>query len=252
MKRLILLLTFALLLVGCSGNKDMFAGYRQKSAAQIYNQAHKALVRGHYTAAVNGFEALDAIYPFGPYSQKAQLQIIYAYYKSDDLPSAVTAADRYVRLYPRSDGVAYAYYMHGVISQTQAYSWLQRAVGVDPAQRDLADLKQAFMSFSEVVSLYPKSPYAADSIMRMRYIRNIIAEHSLELARFYYGQRAYVAAANRASYVVKHFDGTLAVPGALAMMVKSYRKLKLPKLANNSYKILKASYPGSKAFKNLA
>lgn len=252
MKKLILLVVLGLLVAGCSEKKDQFAGYRHQTAAQIYNGAHTALLKKHYTDAVDGFEALDAIYPFGPYAQAAQLQIIYAYYKSGDLPSSVTAADRYVRLYPRGKNIAYAYYMRGVISQSQGYSWMQRKFGVDPAWRDLTDPKQAFFSFSEVVTLYPHSPYAADSILRMRYLRNVIAEHSLELARYYYRQKAYVAAANRASYIVKHFNGTLATPDALAIMVKSYRKLHLLKMAHSSYLILQASYPHSKAYRKVA
>lgn len=252
MKRLVLFIVLGLLLSGCSGKKDEFAPYRHQTAAQIYNDAHTALLKGHYSVAVTGFEALDAIYPFGPYAKKAQIESIYAYYKNDDLPSAVTAADRYVRLYPQSEGVAYAYYMRGVMSQSQGYSWLQRKFSVNPAWRDLTDQKHAFMSFSEVVALYPDSPYVADSILRMRYLRNVIAEHSLELAKYYYGQRAYVAAANRASYVVEHFSGTLATPEALAILVKSYRRLDLPKLADNTYRILEASYPNSRAFKRLS
>jgi len=252
MKKLILLIILGLLVTGCGGKSDQFHAYRHKTAAQIYNDAHHAFVKGHYLDAASGFEALDAIYPFGPYARRAQLQIIYAYYENGDLPSAVTAADRYVRLYPRGKDIAYAYYMRGVISQSQGYSWLQRTVGVDPAWRDLTDQKIAFMSFNEVVSMYPHSPYAGDSILRMRYLRNIFAEHSLELAKYYYGQRAYVASANRASYIVKHFNGTLATPDALAIMVKSYRRLHMPKLAHNTYRLLQASYPHSRAFKRVS
>jgi len=252
MKRKVLLIILCILLVGCSGNKDQYAGYRQKSSAQIYHSAHNNLVKGHYSAAVKAYEALDAIYPFGPYARRGQIEVIYAYYMNEDLPSAVAAADRYVRLYPHSRDIAYAYYMHGVISQSQSYSWLQRSFGVDPAWRDLSDQKQAFMSFNELVTLYPNSPYVSDSILRMRYLRNVIAEHALELANYYYKQRAYVAAVNRANYVIQHFDGTLAVPDALATMVQSYRQLKLPKLERNTYRILQASYPESKAFKRVA
>lgn len=252
MKKFLILIMLGLLVAGCASNKDQFAAYRKKTAADIYQSGHKSLVKHNYEDAVESFEALDAIYPFGPYAKRAQLQIIYAYYKNGDLPEAVTAADRYIRLYPRSEHIAYAYYMRGVISQSQGYSWLQRKFGVDPAWRDLTDQKRAFMSFSEVVMMYPNSPYAADSLLRMRYLRNVIAEHSLELARFYYTHRAFVASINRAGYVVKHFDGTLATPEALAIMVKSYRKLKLPKLADNTYRILQASYPKSKALASVS
>ncbi|MCB1826999.1 MAG: outer membrane protein assembly factor BamD [Coxiellaceae bacterium] len=252
MKKLFLLILLGLLVAGCSGKKDPYASYRTKTAAEIYHGAHTALVKKHYADAVDGFEALDAIYPFGPYAQRAQLQIIYAYYKNGDLPSAVTAADRYVRLYPRGKHIDYAYYMRGVISQSQDYSWMQRKIGVDPAWRDLTSPKHAFLSFSELVNMYPNSKYTPDALLRMRYLRNVIAEHSLEIANYYYNQKAYVAAANRASYIVEHFSGTLATPDALALMVKSYRHLHLNKLAHSSYLILQASYPHSKAFSKLA
>lgn len=251
MKKFMVLFLLVFLIAGCSGNKDELAAYRHLSAAEIFHHADSSLAKGKYADAVKGFEALDAIYPFGPYSQQGQLDIIYAYYKNDDDPSAIAAADRYVRLYPRGKNVAYAYYMKGIISSTEGYTWLQNMVGTDPSKRDLTSQKQAFLAFNEIVMLYPRSPYAGAALVRMRYLRNVIAEHSLRVAEFYYEHKAYVASANRASFVVQHFNGTPAVSDALAMMVKSYRKLGLGKLEHNSYLILQASYPNSKAFKRV-
>lgn len=252
MKKFIALFLLVFLVAGCSGNKDELASYRHLRAAEIFHGAELALAKAKYAKASKGFEALDAIYPFGPYAKQGQLDIIYAYYKDGDDPSAVASADRYIRLYPRDRRVDYAYYMKGVISSTEGYTWLQKSFGVDPSSRDLTSQKQAFLAFSEIVTLYPKSQFAPDSLLRMRYLRNVIAKHSLEVATFYYRHKAYVAAANRASYVVEHFNGTPVVAGALAMMVKSYRVLGLHKLAHNSYVILQASYPDSKAFKALS
>jgi outer membrane protein assembly factor BamD len=252
MKKLGLLILLAITLAGCSGVKDTLAIYRHQPASKIFHNAEKALAKGDSPVAVKGFEALDAIYPFGPYSQRGQLLSIYAYYMAGDDPSAVAAADRYTRLYPRGKNVDYAYYAKGVISQPQHYAWLQTVFGSDAAWRDLTDQKRAFMAFSQVVDLYPKSPYAKDALLRLRYLRNSFAWKSLEIADFYYKTKAYVAAANRASYVIKHYNGTMAVPKALALMVKSYRQLKLDRLANNSLMILKASYPKSEAYRHLS
>ena len=252
MKKLIVLSVLTFLLVSCSSNKDELAAYRHKTSAEIFNGAEKALANKSYGDAVKGFEALDAIYPFGPYAQQGQLDIIYTYYKNDDDPSAIAAADRYIRLYPRGKYVDYAYYMKGIISSTEGYTWLQKKFNVDQSERSLTNQKQAFLAFSEIVTMYPRSQYAADSLLRMRYLRNIIARHSLEVADFYFKHKAYVASANRASYVVRHFNGTPAVIDALAVMVKSYRKLGLTQLADSSYKILQASYPNSQAYKKLS
>ena len=252
MKKIILILLLLVLVAGCSGNKDELAPYRHKTAAQIFHDGEIAMAKGKYGEATKSLEALDAIYPFGPYAQQGQLDIIYAYYMDADDPSAVTAADRYIRLYPRGKNVDYAYYMKGIISSTQGYTWLQRKFNVDPAAHDLIYRRAAFLAFSEIVALYPRSPYAANALIRMRYLRNVFARHQYEVAEFYYNHKAYVASANRASFVVKHFNGTPAVADALAMMVKSYRKLGLNKMANNSYLILQASYPDSSAFKSVA
>jgi len=243
MKKIIFLLLFLCLVTACSGQKDELAAYRHKTAATLFHDAEWALAKNKYTKASKTLEALDAIYPFGPYAQQGQLDIIYAYYKDADDPSAVAAADRYIRLYPRGPHVDYAHYMKGLISATEGYTWLQKGVGVDPASRNLTNQKQAFLAFSEIVTLYPKSRFAADALLRMRYLRNMIAKHSLEVADFYYNHRAYVAAANRASYVVNHFEGTPAVQGSLAMMVKSYRALGLHTLEHNTARILQANYP---------
>ena len=81
MKKLIVLSVLTFLLVSCSSNKDELAAYRHKTSAEIFNGAEKALANKSYGDAVKGFEALDAIYPFGPYAQQGQLDIIYTYYK---------------------------------------------------------------------------------------------------------------------------------------------------------------------------
>ena len=250
--KIVLFTALATLISGCSSTlNDPFKAYRQQSAAVIFHNAHQALVSKHYSQAVSGYEALDAIYPFGPFSRTAQLESIYAYYMSGDYAQATAAASRFVQLYPLGQGADYAYYMAGVMGQAQGYTFFQRKIGVNPSWRDLSDQKNAFLSFDTVVRRFPKSPYAPDALRRMYYIRNIVADHYLKLANFYYGQKAYVAAANRAGFVVMHLNGTLATPEALALMVKAYRRLQLTQLADQSLQILQNSYPHASALKQL-
>ncbi len=251
MKRLTLLIVLIAFLAGCAKSSNNLAAFKNMTSAQIFHGSELALAEGKYDRAVNGFEALDAIYPFGPYAQQGQLDIIYAYYKKSDNASALAAADRYIRLYPRGAHVDYAFYMRGLINYQQGFTWLQKALGVDPAPRDLSDKIQAFNSFSELVTLYPNSVYTPDAILRMRYIRNIIARKNVLIADYYYRRGAYVASANRASNVLEHYNGTPEVIPALALMVKSYRKLGLDSLANNSLKILEANYPNASELSKL-
>jgi outer membrane protein assembly factor BamD len=79
----------------------------------------------------------------------------------------------------------------------------------------------------------------------MVYLRNTLANHELEVAQYYFSFKAYVAAANRASLVVRHYQGSPAVPEALVIMVKSYRGLHLAQNEADAMRVLEYNYPNS-------
>ena len=251
MKKVLLMIILAVLLSGCGSSFTTFKAYKGKTAETIFHEGENALAKHDYSKAVKDFQALNAIYPFGPYAEQAQLDLIYAYYKNGEDVSTVAAADRYIRLYPRGKYVAYAYYMKGLVTFYQGGTILQRFLHIDPAPRDLTTRKEAFMAFSRIVHEFPDSPYAVNAAHRMQYIRNIVAKKQLLIAKFYLKRKAYVAAANRASGILVHYNGTPSVMGALAIMVKSYRAMGLTGLSHNTMKLFKANYPHAKALKKL-
>lgn len=249
MKKIIALVLFAFVLAGCSNAiTDDLKPYRGQTAAQIFNHAELNLAKHNYSDAAKGFQALNALYPFGPYARQAQLDIIYAYYKSDDTVSAEVAADRYIRLYPRGKDVVYAYYMRGLLNYKDTGTWLQRKFHQDPAKRADIDKRKAYMAFDQIVQLYPHSVYAKSAVVYMRAIRNMVARKQIYVAEFYLKRKAYIAAANRAADVVRHFNRTPSVVDALEILVESYHALHLNKMAQKSYAILKLNFPHSKQF----
>ncbi len=253
MRKILLVSLLAVLLSACSSNKihDSFATYRNQTASELYHSSKKDLIHGHPNAAVKKLEALNALYPFGAYAEKGLINLVYAYYENDSADEAQAAADRYLSVYPRGNYSDYAYYMKGVIAFKQGFSWMQRKAGVNPAPRDLSYLKNAYLSFNQLVETFPQSPYVPDAIARMRYIRNLYAEKEVGIAKFYYEHKAYVASANRAKDVVLHYDRSPYVIPALTLMVRSYRKLGLTQMANNTLAIFQASYPKSRNLRRL-
>ncbi len=247
MKKLTIMFSFVLvalvvLLAGCSKDTDALAAYRSQPAATIFNNGEMALAKGKYSDATKEFEALDALYPFGVYTQQGQRDIIYAYYMDGDNLLAVAAADRYVRLYPQSNHVDYALYLQGLANFVQGGTWMQRFMGLDISPHDLSNLKAAFADFNQLVLRYPRSIYTKDAALHMAFIRNILARHELQIATFYMQRHVYVAAANRASYVVRHFQGAPQVIPALQLMVKAYTNLGLTQLAGQSAELLRVNY----------
>lgn len=231
-------------LSACSGKpSDPFADYKKKSDSDILKQAEKHLAKHDYKQATTDLEALDGLYPFGEYTQQGQLDSIYAYYKNGDEAMALAAAQRYIRLYPRSENIDYAYYMQGLTRFEMGGGWLQNKLGLDRSARDITNYESAYASFATLDKLNPQSLYYQDSRTRMIFIRNLIARHEYEIARFYWQRNAYVASANRASYIIQHFQGAPLVIPAFSLLVKSDRKLNLVNQAQQNLAILNYNYP---------
>jgi outer membrane protein assembly factor BamD len=233
------------LLTACSTSTDPAEAYKGETAQQIFQKGETALRERSYSEAVKRFEALDVQYPYERYTETAQLHIIYAYYMTSDYASAEAAADRFVHAHPANPHVDYAYYMRGLSNYYQNLGVFERIFTVDLATRDLGQIKKSYADFAEVVHSYPNSYYAPAAHQYMVYLRNIMADHELEVAQYYYSRGAYVAAADRANLVVRHYQGAPAVPKALVIMTKSYRALNLTQNANDSLQVLQYNYPNS-------
>lgn len=228
---------------GCSWlpePKDETEGW---SASRIYSAGKNALNEGDYETAVRYFEILESRYPFGRYAQQAQLEVAYAYYKYDEPESAIAAADRFIKLHPRHPHVDYAYYLKGLANFNRNSGLVERLFPQDPSTRDPASARQAFFDFRELVQKYPQSRYAQDAAKRMHYLRNNLAQHEVNVAKYYLRRGANVAAANRAEYVVEHYDGSAMVPEALTVMSEAYRNMDMEQLAADAERVLNANYP---------
>jgi len=221
------------------------------SARKIYEEAHRELGEGNYDTAIDYFEKLESRYPFGPYAQQAQLEIAYAYYKDNEPAQAIAAADRFIKLHPRHPSVDYAYYIKGLTNFNQGKGLLDEYLPIDNSRRDPGAARDAFEDFGELTRRFPDSKYATDAAQRMVYLRNNLARYELHVAKYYMRRQAYVAAANRAKYVIENYQRTEPVPDALVLMALAYRKLEMNDLADDAVRVLKLNYPEHPALARL-
>lgn len=233
-------------IAGCASEDTGYGAFKGMTAPQILADGEKQLSKHNYSSASKRFEAIDALYPFAKEADQGGLDAIYAYYRADEIPSALAAADKYIHIYPQGKHTDYAYYMKGLINFDRGKSWSQKLHHTNEEQRNLEYLQQAFSDFNDLVVMFPNSIYAKDAYERMRYIKSLLAKHELEVADFYFERKAYVAAANRADFVVKHFYGTPESVDALKIMIKSYRILGAKQQEHDALEILKYNYPNEK------
>ena len=198
----------------------------------------------NYDLAIEKLQLLEARYPFGRFSEQAQLELIYAYHNSYEPEASRAAADRFIRLHPNHENIDYAYYLKGLTSFEQDISWITQYLPVDETQRDPGAALDSFESFSTLVNRYPDSQYAPDSQKRMVYLKNRLAAYEVHVARYYIQREAFVAAANRGRYVVENMQETPAVPDALAVMVEAYTHLGQQDLAADTQSVLNKNFPG--------
>ncbi len=236
-----LLLCLALLLglSGCGkGERDPRSG-----AEELYERAAKSRNSGNYRNAIGYYEALVARYPFSNQSKQAQLDLIQVYYKNGDPDSAIEAALQFERENPRHPRVDYAIYMRGLALFHGEKNTFHRLLRMDLARRPPVDAAESFSAFSQLLTRYPNSIYADDARQRMVFLRNRLADHQNYVAGYYMQRGAYIAALNRAKYVMENFDGAPAVAESLDLMVEAYEKLGMQDLAASTRSVLRENYP---------
>lgn len=245
MKRILVLLSLAATLAGCGLLPEQIDDTKNWSASKLYSEAKASLAEGDYTRAVQLFEKLEARYPYGPYAQQAQLEVAYAYYKDNEPVSAIAAADRFIKLHPNHPNVDYAYYLKGLANFVEDHSPLAKLGDQDMTDRDPKSARESFAAFKELVTRFPDSKYTPDARARMAYLMNALARHEVHVANYYYKRGAYVAAANRAKYVLQNYQQAPALEDALYILAQSYDKLDLPDLRDDALRVLRLNFPNS-------
>ena len=229
-------------------DEDEFDDEEETSEQLLYRRAQSGLRTGNYTQGITRLERLEARFPFGRYAEQAQLELIYAQHMSRDLDAAKAAAERFIRLHPQHPNVDYAYYMRGLTALARDRAAFARFMSADIARRDVSHLRQAFSDFNELLTNFPASEYAKDARQRMIHLRNALADSEVNIATYYIGRGANVAAANRARHVIENYDQTPAVADALAVLVEANWKLGLSEAAEDALSVLALNFPDYHGF----
>ena len=213
------------------------------SADRLYAEARGALDAGRYDDAVEYYQKLESRFPFGAYAQQSLLDLAYAHYKNDEPEAALAACERFIKLYPQNIHVDYVYYLKGLTNFNRGKGLAQRLLPRDQAQRDPGSAQRAFQDFSELVTRFPESQYRVDAEQRMRYLRNNLAKNEVYVATYYMRRGAFVAAVNRARFVIENYQRSPAVPDALLILAKGYRILEMDDLADDALRVLELNHP---------
>lgn len=243
--KLIIVLGLAISMSACS----MFGHKRDTvdtmGVQKLYLKAHGDLENGDYSAATKAYQRLIARFPSGDYNEQAQLELAYSQYKNNQPDDASSTINRFIKTYPTNKHVDYAYYLRGLIDFDRTSGVIERFISRDSAQsrRDQGYNLKSFDAFSELTRRFPDSAYAADGRQRMIYLRNVLARYEINVAEFYLRNKAFVASADRAQYVIERYQQSPETGDALAILARSYLALGQKDQAQQTRKVLALNYP---------
>jgi outer membrane protein assembly factor BamD len=245
-----MLLAALALLGGCQTGRSKTV--KKATAQSLYVAAHKAMNNNDFEYAIKQYEALTSRFPFTDQARQARLDLIYVYYRKGEKESATDAADQFLRENPTHPRIDYAWYMKGMIDFERTPYAIERWFGVDMARRPPASALKSIAAFTTVVTQFPKSDYAHDSLRRLTYLRNRLAEYEVNVARYYVKRGAYLAAAQRAQGVIDQYDGAPAERAAVVILLDCYRRLGFKDLASNVERVYQANYANTASNPNAA
>ncbi|HLU13201.1 MAG TPA: outer membrane protein assembly factor BamD [Arenimonas sp.] len=210
---------------------------------QMYAEAHGSMTMGNFNRAARYYQRLVARFPYGAYTEQAQLELAYSQYKMRQADEATATIERFIRTYPTHRHIDYAYYLKALINFERGSGMLLRIARQDLASRDLGATQQSLNDFADVVRRYPNSRYAPDARQRMIYLRNRLARHETKVGLYYLRRGAWLAAANRGKYILQQYPQSEHEGDALALMAEAYTRLGQQDLASDARRVLEQNYP---------
>jgi|Deesub1362B_J571_1020462.scaffolds.fasta_scaffold00107_29 outer membrane protein assembly factor BamD len=234
MKSIIAVLGVLLLLVSCSGKKEVKKEVFDPEEG--LKKASKLIEDEEFDKARQLLLEIKHRDTTQKYSPIAQLKIAESYMKEEDLDSAIHEYRRFLRIYPDHPQAPFAQYQIAMI-------YFQQIEGPD---KGAAGARKALKEFQRLLRDYPRNPYREIAKLRIRQCRNLIAEYEFLVGRFYYKKGAYNAAVGRFNEIITNFPDYRKLPEVMYFMAMAYKNIGNTELAKKYIEELVSKFPDSK------
>ncbi len=244
-----LILCAALPVASCSYFEDFnpFAGEKYKMviepdvpASKVYDQGLAQLANGSASEAAKKFTDLGSQFPDSDWARKGLLMTTYAQFQAADYDSAEGTAERYIKLYPKSQEASYALYL-------EASSYYNQ---IPDVSRDQDRAAKALAAFQRILQEYPNSEYVSDAKFKIDVTRDQLAGKEMSIGRFYLDRRNYTAAINRFRAVLTSYQTTRHSEEALYRLTEAYLGLGITDEAQTAAAVLGHNFPDGQWYKD--
>ncbi len=204
----------------------------------IYEQSRKALKEKKFNNAISILETIKKSNINNLHNDKIQINLIYAYYKNLNLNMAQKTAKEFIRLHPNHEHIDYIMYMQCLINMAMDKNIYFKILPIDYYKNNTYYALKAFFQLKNLIYQYPNSPYVINAKKNLIYLKNRLSEHDLQILKFYFFQKEYIATVNRGEEILQKYSETPAARKALIYMEQSYIALKIFDTAQKISKII--------------
>jgi outer membrane protein assembly factor BamD len=194
--QVLLILTLAALLGGCSTVKGWFKSKQQDKPPDVMaREGIKQLKKKDYDDAIETFSRVRDRYPYSEQAMLAQIKVADAYFYKKKYDEALQAYKEFEKLHPTNRAVPYAIYRQGLCYYRQRST----------IDRDQTYTFKALQEFRRLKQKYPKSDYMLKADKYMARCRSDLAEHEFYVGEFYFRTKKYKAALDRFQVVASEY-----------------------------------------------
>lgn len=232
-KYFIIIITSIFLSACQSSSKDL---EKVIPAKELYDSGIKQLEEGSYSKAAQEFEKVFFQHPGNKLTPEAELMQAYALYLGGEYDEAADVLDIFLKLHPRHQDIAYAYYLKALSNYVQ----------ISSVKLDQSKTRYAKESLEEVIHRFPGTKYALDASLKIDLVQDHLAGKEMLIGRYYLNKKNPIPAIKRFQTVVKKYDTTSHAPEALYRLIESNLMLGLKGEAMKYFNILEHNYPSEK------
>jgi len=204
----------------------------------LYEKSKKELKKEHFDNAIFILEKIKKNNISSFSNDKIQMHLIYAYYKNLNFNMAQKNIKEFIYSYPNHPNLDYVIYIQCLISISLDKNIFFKILPLDYHKNDLNYAINAFFQLKKFIYQYPKSFYVVNAKKNLIYLKNRLSESELEILKFYFFKKEYIAVVNRGEEIIQKYSETPAARKALIYIEKSYKALKIFDTAKKISKII--------------
>lgn len=194
-----------ILFYGCSNNKTFILKnnpYNLYKKIQISSKQHK------YKHGIKLVKILKHYYPYNIYTQKAELNSIYFYYKLKKPKIAINIIKKLIKNKKIDNNIDYIWYMYGLNLKLLHDTYFNIFSRKYAFNRDITNIKMSYKYFNKIVNTYPNSKYSKQVKKNLINLKKNLSKYELNILKYYMERKAYIAAVNRAKKIINHYPNT--------------------------------------------